>query len=260
MPYARKSRYAKKSTYRKSRYTKKKGYRRGRKSKYTKVYSARQTRLPTVVPDRSYMKFKYATLYAGVINAGSTGHVVLRGNSLFNPDTRANSTQPFGFSQWSAFYNKYCVHGAKIKVTAVNLTANKSIQVVVIPDDVLSMQYIDITTQGTRPYARKRMIASTTGMDKGTVTNYISTRKVFGVHKAAILADEDYSSNVGENPTKLWYWHVYFDASDLSAQFNIELRMEITYYAELYSRKTYNVIAVPDDPDTYEGVKVEDEL
>lgn len=45
---------------------------------------------------------------------------IFRTNSVFDPDFSTTGFQPYGFDQWSAFYDRYTVIGCKIRVTFVN--------------------------------------------------------------------------------------------------------------------------------------------
>lgn len=231
--------------------------RRGRKGKYNKVYSKKQLSLPTIVPDRSYIKFKYTTYVNQVIGAGSYYQSVYRGNSLYDPDFQVGGRQPLGYNIWSQFYNKYCVHGAKVRVSITNIGAGTNAYVVVVPETTPSVPFTNITELTMYPYSRHCVASQATGMDRSKVKHYMSTKKIWGVHKAAVLADQNYASLTSNNPVNTWYWNIFVDTPDAAKATNVQLKIDIVYYAEMYERYVPSITDTADETDTWNPVKTE---
>lgn len=257
MPFQK---FAYRKKYRKSKFRRK--YYKFRKSKrsakkYNRASAKWQTSLPTIVPDRSYLKFKYTTYINQVIGTGNYYQGVYRANSLYDPDFQVGGRQPIGYNIWSQFYNKYCVHGSKIKVSLTNIGSGTNAYVVVIPENTTSIPFTNITELTMYPYQRYCVASQATGMDRSKVTNYMSTKKIWGVHKAAVMADQDYASLTSTNPAKPWYWNIFVDTPDSAKATNIQLKVDITYYCEMYERYVPEISNSGENADTWNPVKTE---
>lgn len=231
--------------------------RRGRKGKYNKTYSKKQVSLPTIVPDRSYLKFRYTTYINQVISNGNYYQGVYRANSLYDPDFQVGGRQPIGYNIWSQFYEKYCVHGSKIKVSLTNIGAGTNCYVVIIPENSPSVPFTNITELTMYPYARYCTASQATGMDRARTKHYMSTKKIFGVHKAAVLADQNYASLTSTNPANVWYWNIFIDTPDSQKATNVQVKIDITYYCEMYSRYVPEITNTADQTDTWNPNKAE---
>lgn len=59
---------------------------------------------------------------------------LFRLNSLYDPDLSGLGTQPVGYDQWAAFYNKYRVVSTEVEIRVENRLA-ESFTVVYFPTD-----------------------------------------------------------------------------------------------------------------------------
>lgn len=224
MPYKSKS----KRTYRR------KYVRRTRRRKAT--LTAKVPRYVTGMADRQMVKMKYSRFVSLSAGAGSPAVEIFRGNSIYDPHFGAGTDQPLTFTQWTAFYSRYVVRGAKIKVSFVN-TGTNTILVTIIP------KLVTTTTSGTvltteRAYNVHRMLCpTTTGSNNSCyLTRYMSSTKMFGVRSGEIGGDDsNYSATITANPNQIWYYHV--QAQDMaSGSVTCDALVEIVYYVQFYQR------------------------
>jgi len=86
-------------------------------------------------------------------------------------------------------------------------------------------------------YARSKVGGNSTGRDICIVSNYTTTSKIMGVRPVALKVDETYAAAVTANPQKPWYWNIYLDCPDQSKGVNVQVKVDVKYYAEMYQRK-----------------------
>lgn len=65
-------------------------------------------------PKTQRVKLLYSQIADLSITAGSPVGVVLRANGPYDPDVNAGGQQPRGFTQWSAFYERYTCVASKV--------------------------------------------------------------------------------------------------------------------------------------------------
>lgn len=99
------------------------------KSKYPKRRrlarrKAKIYRVPMTADNRKVVKLRYADLITlnGTVN--TPANRVYKLNSPYDPDHTGVGSQPAGFDQWMALYNKCTVIGAKIKLTALSTNSS----------------------------------------------------------------------------------------------------------------------------------------
>ncbi len=82
--------------------------------------------------------------YQAIDNAATSSVVavlsrLVRLNSLYDPDLSGVGSQPVGFDQWSAFYNRYRVISTNVQIRVENrLSASESLTLVAFPTDTTS--------------------------------------------------------------------------------------------------------------------------
>lgn len=226
--------------------TRKKTYRRPRAPAPYKPYRRRRYKknkpttkrinIPTGISDKLMTKLKYST-QVDLLASTAVGQVyVFRGNSLYDPDYTATGGQPLSFDQWAQFYNYYKVHGSKIRVTFMSQSSNITHYSIncVFPDlnlPTTTLSPIDIIQH---PYARYRVGGVSTGnAGVTTITNYMSTKKLFGINN---LDDTEYRASMVNNPVNTWYWRVQQIAADQTQVINVNCLVTITYYCEFNER------------------------
>lgn len=234
MPFRKKYRKPGNYSRAKKRYTK---YKPKRYNRYRKVSVRQQTTLPTLVPDRSLLRFKYT--YWNNFTTSTTGINALRfrGNSLYDPDQSGVGQTPYGFSFWEQIYKKYTVFSSCCKVEMTHVgTTESGCYAVIIPYTDTTITFDEITEAIQYPYAKYAHVGQANGSSPRRVRHYMTTRRIWGVHKSATTSDEEYSALVSANPTKTWYWNIFFDSPDIAKACNLQVKIEIIYYAEMYDR------------------------
>lgn len=173
----------------------------------------------------------------GIVDPSTPGFssaIVFRINSLYDPEYAVGGHQPLGFDQWSVFYNKYLVLGAKVRADCFSTSTTTTISnaIVGIRFDSASSVVTDLTSIIENGRCRyRRMARADSGNATTTVVSKWSAKKWWGgkskmeneIHGAATTAD----------PTKVAYCHIFAGpvsetTSDLGA---IRVRVTIDFIA-----------------------------
>lgn len=239
--------YIKKRRGLRKRYGKRRRMRMSRRSfrrtRRNKVYSKRIKGL-VYFPDRLYLKMMYSTFFNSLSAAGTVTHQVYRGNSIYDPDYAIGGLRPYGYTVYSSLYSKYLCYGSKIKISVTNLGGNSTaLDIAIIPalDAATIINPIaSVADMSGYPYAKVRRC----GVDgkSYTLSHYMSTQKIADIHKSALLSDYQFSADYNGNPIGGWFWNIYIDSPDNTKQFNIQVKVKITYYVELYRRIKNSVL------------------
>lgn len=212
---------------------------RGRKSKYTKGGSGVIRALKTLtVPDKIVVKLPYSSLVTFGDALGVQDYI-FNLNSIYDPDRTGVGHQPLGYDQWSAFYNRYRVIGAKVVVQACNqanvgttmsIIGNNSAGLVLGSDAIMEQQHM------------KRMVLSGAngGKNAGTLVKYFSNARITGVSDYTYRSSDQYQAQFGANPSEVICGHIYQEnLLALGGQASsVIARVNITYYVELFDRNT----------------------
>lgn len=207
--------------------------RRYRKRNRRRRFRSRAKKPVTGIPDRQRVKLKYVTY----LNLGGTPFptYVFRGNNVYDPDLSGGGHQPTGLDQWNQFYSKYKCHASKIKCTLVSNTASgPGSNAVFSINPQLTTSAIGYRTIDAQPYSKSVVLASGYA-GRSFMSNYMSTKKVFGLSEAL---DDDFRQPIGSlgDTTRDWYWSLELSALDLTTALNSALKVEIIYYLELTDR------------------------
>lgn len=216
------------------------GYRKG-----PAKYSA-----PVLFPIKSLVPYSMgATLkYSDVVSvnpgAGTPASYIFRANGLYDCDYTGGGHQPRGFDQYMGLYQRYCVVGCAIKVTANqnSVSANSAITYLSVfpantPSPTISSLY-DIFEQ---PKCRTNYFSSNSSMPsvKGgqpQVTNYVNIGMYLG--KDDPTNDDTACGDVSQNPSDLVYFHTYFGSTSTTADLaSSDLVVELTFYV-VFQRPT----------------------
>lgn len=210
-----------------------------RKSKYTKGGSGLVRALKTLtVPDKLIVKLPYSTLVTFGDALGVQDYV-FNLNSIYDPDRTGVGHQPLGYDQWSAFYNRYRVIGAKVVVQAHN-QATCGTTVSIIGNNNAALILGSDATQEQQHMKRMVLSAVSGGKSAGTMVKYFSNSRITGVSDMTYRSSDQYQATFGNNPTEIIVGHIYQEnllvpggqASGMVARINI------TYYVELFDRNT----------------------
>lgn len=170
-----------------------------------------------------------------------------RCNSLYDPNYSSTGHQPMGFDELAARYNHYMVLGARIKITSVAAgTASTD-------GDAPSWVMVSTTANPTQVYAnftsvleskpfgqQKKMYVSNYAPwnqspdknDQKVLSAYYDPKKMFGLTKATLRANEDLKALVNTNPQEDAIWQIQaFPVATNGTRDGIHLLIEIDYTA-----------------------------
>lgn len=188
----------------------------------------------TIMPDRSLVRLKYASVQALQTAFDSN---TWKANSLYDPNGLIGGHQPAGFDIWKLFYRRYLVHGCKIKVRLIGtnaaITAASHMALIATPDTTYNLQ--DPVEIVESPYAKFRF--SGNYGQRQELTMYMTTSKMYGRSKNSISAESRFSADITADPADLWYFICTFKTLDGSNFANCYVETELTYYAEFFERK-----------------------
>lgn len=160
-------------------------------------------------PKRKLVKLVYVDTkqFDVGINA-AIGHV-FRLNSCFDPDLTGTGHQPYAFDQWSTFYNRYTVIGAKITCTFWPNTADAAQSATMCGIEIDRNN--SITTNSTliqeRPHTFFKTLGTSTASRPVVISRKLNIAKFFG--EKNILSDDDFTPTNTGNPFKVAHGIVY---------------------------------------------------
>lgn len=195
---------------------------------------------PTGAPDKLYVKLRAVTTATATNTGGGASTLILIVNNMFDYMGAAGSQQPYLFDQWAAMYDNYRVHGVKYKVTPsfgpTGITSTATREIIVIPSRQGSAF---ASSQEARE--QPRATRSTGQINCGQwakVEGYIKCHAVLGVSKTEYNDTSQYSSTTSAGPGVSAYLHIMTFDPFGSQDVNTNLEVELTFFAEFFSRKT----------------------
>lgn len=156
---------------------------------------------------------------------------VFRANSIYDPDVTGVGIQPYGHDELEAIYSAYTVYASKIKASFYVVEQCYKGVCTVIPSSDVALDHVDEHDLRMSPYAKQTIIDYNAGRKRAnTIVSYCSTRKIF---PEINTKDADFRAAMTDNPTIMWYWHVFFDTADVAVETSAYVDVEITYYCRL---------------------------
>lgn len=186
-----------------------------------------------LAPDSIIVPLRWAQVNHLAASAGN--RFVYRANSCYDPGFTTGTSQPSGFTQWSAFYNFYRVLWSKIEIEFASSTTATEVQVVSLYPSTSSAPFTaNPESNQATPWCKSTIIKASTGIVK--MTHYMTSRKVFGDRTDF---DDDYGAAVGANPVEPWYWVVDVHTADATSASSVNdvLNVKITFGVRFESRK-----------------------
>lgn len=185
------------------------------------------------VGDRAVTKLRY-TAFGSISTAISGyGEQIFRLNSLFDPDYSGAGSQPLGFDQWAAFYNRYKVLSVKVRCQFAASTGLAESIVSLTPNMVNT-----IDTSGNHvlaePYS-KNSVFSTNGGWKPVIEAEYSIPKLFGLTTLE-YGEEAYTAATSGSPVNVAYLHVRVDTLSGGLSGSVYYFLEAEFSVEFYSR------------------------
>lgn len=212
--------------------------------KFSKRYPARKAFVP-IAPrpagaNSANVDFIYTSKFG--IDPATLGVVALhqfRLNSLFDPDLTGVGTQPVGFDQYAALYEKYRVYEASYKVSFYNGQTRPLIVGCQTCDDASTTTDLERLIQNGQ--CEWGILTPTGGSaDLVTLTGTVDLAAAQGQTKAQFWSDDVNEALMSANPTEAYTLNVFAADINISDPAGIVCYIEIRYKARLYG----NVLTV----------------
>lgn len=167
---------------------------------------------------------------------------------------------PLDYIYYANLYSEARILASKITVTCINQqTAALTFFVfphVDILDTTGSEEAITSSEVLTYPFCKRRTLASNGGINKGTVTSYMTSKKMFGnivTGSDDYVIENQYTSQLFDNhldPDRLWHW--YFGAWGLptGAESSITAIFQVTveYHIRFEEPRNRENLVIPSSP------------
>lgn len=163
-------------------------------------------------------------------SAAASGTQVFRANSCFDPDLTGTGSQPVGFDQWSAFYNRYIVYKCFVEFKIANRGAiGGTFGVHATNQDT----NVDVATLASQPDAKFYQMGLNTGFDivddKMMIRLWILNGRTFRDY----MADDRHQAAIGANPSELGLWRMRWDSYAGGAA-TVHYIVRLSYYVEFF--------------------------
>ncbi len=166
-------------------------------------YSTRQRTALTFLDPHMYITMRYAESFTNSVLTTAGTSQTLRLNSIFDPNSAVGGTQPYGYDQMAALYNRYRVLKTKWKVTF--LASTGTYNCVVIPlNGTLNAAIADLTTFTSATMVPFAKYASyNLGAIPPVITGSMPLNKLGGVARVEYLTDDRFEAQIGANPAEV---------------------------------------------------------
>ncbi len=190
---------------------------------------------PYLVPNRMRITLHYSA--KGILNDNTSAdaNIRFRPSSIYDVDPTVGGSSYYGFTEMAAFYTKYKVISSSITVMGANRDGEASIVYVLPVTSDPGVNVADPARYYMNPLARKRTAAMYQATPVYRVTAHATTKSLSGV---STTADDNYTADVGANPTDNWYWFIglrYIGASTMT--YGVSYDVEIKTQVDLFDRK-----------------------
>lgn len=204
-------------------------YRKLNKRKRKKKRGVIKKRLPRAIQPRSKLiRLKTSQFHQFTGTTGALSRLAVQGNSCDDPYTTGSDQQPLGYDQWKALYKSAYVIGSKVSVTFHN-ESTVSAMVGISPTQI---------PQGTTPlasYEYYKELPGTTSrllspdVDHCYIQSKRSTKKF--LHLKNMTDEEDYKMDLITEtpPDRLYYYHIWTQATDQATTVNVEAVIDVEY-------------------------------
>lgn len=194
---------------------------------------ARVVHMPLNFPDTIFCKMRYQARIA--LNAATAGSGVVSiydfRNSVRDPDYSGTGGTPNYWSEYTAVFNKYTVFGSKFTVRPIDVDASTSVwDVAIVPTWATGYVGVSNTMEQIKSMKYARWTVVSNQFKYPTLSEYMSTSKIYGVPKIAVGMEDDYSALITSDPVNAWYWQLCAIPAD-----------RITTAAILYCEVTYDL-------------------
>ncbi len=166
-------------------------------------YSTKQRSSITFLDPHMYITLKYAESISTSVATLVGSNQVFRLNSIFDPNAAVGGTQPYGYDQLSALYNRYRVLKTKWRVDFMASTAGYS-AVVVPTNGALNPVVSDLVTlTAAAMNPRGRFYSFNLGSRPPVDRGQIDLNVLGGVARVEYITDDRFEAQIGANPAEV---------------------------------------------------------
>lgn len=173
-------------------------------------------------------------------SANNTAFQWFRNNSIYDPDGSGIGHQPLGYDQWSQFYGRYRVIGAKYRVTITNVTDTPCKVGILAVNGSYGTSSIN-QTAFEHPHMISKVVGSQDGADVREFVKYFANPRILGMSMAQYKGDDRYQSQFGTNPLEQISAVVQARSMDPSSGVGLKCSVHITYFVELFDRNDLEI-------------------
>lgn len=196
-------------------------------------YSTVQRPRFTFLDPHMYITLRYAQSVSNSTLTAAGNNNIFRLNSIFDPDAAVGGTQPYGYDQAAALYNRYRVLKTRYKVQF--LAATGSYNCAVIPSNgALNAAPSDLTTfTGAimNPWAKYKTYSL--GAAAPSFSGRLELNVLGGVAKNEYLADDRFEAQIGANPAEVISLNIA-SQNPTGATITIAFVVELWYEVDLH--------------------------
>lgn len=201
--------------------------------------TARRRRLPFIArgpyPDNMLVRMKYTTeVSLNPPNSGIANHI-FSFNGLYDPDITGVGHQPYGFDEWMALYNHYCVVASTCSMWPRSQGSPDAYFVIrLTPDSTpAGVTLSEITEQTPLQWGANQASLYYGGVP--LKAPWHSTRNIFRVKDP--IAKDSLSGDAGTNPADQQYWICTVASANGEDAPSFVLHVEIEYSVKFYERR-----------------------
>lgn len=198
---------------------------------------------PSTMPDCLFVKMKWFFDATYSLPTETDSNATFRMNDIYLPTSIA-TTRAYGFDQYAAFYNRFEVLGAKIRVNFINLSSEAPVQCVLYPSEDTNADGVETAKQ--YPYARWCTLGlPDSGTGNRTLRMYGTIRKMEGRRTTDTL----YTGATGSSPSSIRYFHVAIKGvvDSSTVNYNVAINVMIVYYVRWYTRQDMTNTIIPSE-------------
>jgi len=229
---------------------------RRRRLNYRRKATIATNRFGTGFPDIFNTKLKYSVglnLQSGTLTELSSFY---NGNVPFDPDTRLGGKSAIEYQYLIPIYRWCRCFASKIKAVSV-VSNNNPVMIAFCPVTSSQPVVFDLLVGDKR--AKKSQWMTPTAQNRATLTNYCTTKAVFGLKSPINENDHFYDMNnvTRDRPTETWLWYILTRVPEgFSPPANVALQLEITYYCRFFEKiqPPFFDLEPEDDPDPIDWV------
>ncbi len=157
----------------------------------------------TFLDPHMFITLRYAESVTTSTLTGAANTNVFRLNSIFDPNAAVGGTQPYGYDQAAALYNRYRVLKTRYKVSW--LASTGTYNAAVVPSNgALNTNATDLTTftgNLMNPYAK--YATYNLGAKAPIFSGKHDLNVLGGVRQLEYLADDRFEAQIGANPAEV---------------------------------------------------------